>query len=228
MSRRAGGRDRRFSGAAPSFVPRALPNILAWYRSDQGVTIATGVSQWNDISGNNNNLTQGTGAAQPTLTASNASFNNRPTIASTGTQGLTATLTTTEPFTVWYVGTLAASGTMISNQATTWYSNDTGANTGITSGVAAAVGPRALTGANSIVAIAGTSGQVWVNQHTGGTVVNTGLTGGTSIFVLNGSTLAQGGNTLAELAIWSRALTQAEIDALNTYAHNRYGITIGA
>lgn len=50
----------------------------AWYRSDQGTTIATGVSQWNDLSGNANHLTQGTGSAQPSL-VSNA-YNGKPCI----------------------------------------------------------------------------------------------------------------------------------------------------
>lgn len=40
---------------------------VAWYRYGQGITVATGVSQWNDQSGNNSHLTQATGTNQPGL-----------------------------------------------------------------------------------------------------------------------------------------------------------------
>lgn len=64
MSRR--GRSRRFWGNAP-FSPAALgASLIAWYRSDKGITIGTGVSSWADLSGNGHNATQGTPANQPT------------------------------------------------------------------------------------------------------------------------------------------------------------------
>lgn len=44
-------------------------NLAAWFRSDLGVTIGTGVSQWSDQSGRGNHVTQGTGAQQPTYVA---------------------------------------------------------------------------------------------------------------------------------------------------------------
>lgn len=56
-------------GGSMSFQPSDIANLAAWYRADQGITIATGVSQWNDISGNGRHLTQATGANQPTFGA---------------------------------------------------------------------------------------------------------------------------------------------------------------
>src|SRR5690348_12139297 len=32
-------------------VPSDFGTLVAWFRADQGTTIATGVSQWNDLSG---------------------------------------------------------------------------------------------------------------------------------------------------------------------------------
>jgi hypothetical protein len=52
---------------------------VAWWRSDLGVTIGTGVSQWSDQSGNGFHLTQGTGGAQPTFEASGGP-NSTPSI----------------------------------------------------------------------------------------------------------------------------------------------------
>lgn len=63
------------------FTPKSLSGIVIWLRGDKGTTIATGVSNWADtLSGGGLAVAQGTGAAQPTLTANNAAFNNRATV----------------------------------------------------------------------------------------------------------------------------------------------------
>jgi hypothetical protein len=57
-----------FAGsAAPAWVPTDLGSGLKLYLPpDAGaITVATGVSQWDDDSGNNYHFTQGTGGAQP-------------------------------------------------------------------------------------------------------------------------------------------------------------------
>jgi hypothetical protein len=55
-------------GRQPLFVPTQLGGLVLWLRADQGVTCVAGnqVSQWNDMSGLGNNVTQGTGAQQLT------------------------------------------------------------------------------------------------------------------------------------------------------------------
>ena len=50
------------------FSPLSLPNLAWWLDAGRGITIATGVSQWNDLSGNNRNATQPTAGSQPALT----------------------------------------------------------------------------------------------------------------------------------------------------------------
>jgi len=229
MTRRAGIRmQRRNGGGGLAFTPKTLPGILAWYRADLGVTIGTGVSAWADQSGAGNTAVQAVGVNQPTLTASNAAFNGKPTIASTATQWLTAPVATPNPMTIWVVGTWAASSVMVSAQALAWYFADNGANVGLSSAAAYAVGPRAISGAATVVAIDGTNGQVWTSQHSGGAVVSTGANAGTSIWMLNSSAQTQGGDVMAEMAIWNRALSPGEIDQLNRYAGSRYSIGIGA
>jgi hypothetical protein len=54
-------------GASPQSVwsPAMYPNLALWLRGDGGTTIATGVSQWNDLSGNGSNVVQATGSKQP-------------------------------------------------------------------------------------------------------------------------------------------------------------------
>lgn len=53
---------------------RPLPGMMAWYDATQTPTGA--VSQWNDLSGTGNHVTQGTGAAQPTCTANQQNGKN--------------------------------------------------------------------------------------------------------------------------------------------------------
>jgi hypothetical protein len=62
----------------PITDPTGLPNLAAWYRADQGITIVTGVSQWNDLSGNSKHLQQATLTNQPLFVASG--INSQPTV----------------------------------------------------------------------------------------------------------------------------------------------------
>lgn len=64
-------------------------NLRLWLKADAGVTTATGVSQWNDQSGNGLNATQVTGANQPTFSANSLNFN--PTLQFNGTSHRLAT-----------------------------------------------------------------------------------------------------------------------------------------
>jgi len=61
------GRLERFRGAS---------TLGCWFRSDRGKTIVTGVSQWDDYSGNAFHVVQAVEAEQPTVVA--AAYNGRP------------------------------------------------------------------------------------------------------------------------------------------------------
>jgi hypothetical protein len=51
----------------PAWSPLSLTALLGWWKSDVGTTVVTGVSQWNDQSGNGNHMLQATGIRQPAL-----------------------------------------------------------------------------------------------------------------------------------------------------------------
>lgn len=53
-------------GPRPGAFVYALSPI-AWYRFGRGITVATGISQWNDQSGNGNHLLQSSATSQPAL-----------------------------------------------------------------------------------------------------------------------------------------------------------------
>lgn len=52
---------------SPVFSARDIYGLapVAWFQFNTGITVATGVSQWNDQSGNGRHLLQATGASQP-------------------------------------------------------------------------------------------------------------------------------------------------------------------
>lgn len=96
--------------APAAWTPANISSVTKyfWLRADLGVTVATGVSAWADQYGLNN-ATQATGAAQPTLSASDAAFNNQASITFDGTDdalvftGLDLPAPGTTPFWVWII-----------------------------------------------------------------------------------------------------------------------------
>lgn len=64
-------RNSALGGGAP-FSPDSLPNLAAWFKHGQGITVVTGVSQWNDASGNARHLKQATLGSQPALQGDNS------------------------------------------------------------------------------------------------------------------------------------------------------------
>lgn len=104
FNRRPGPRSNRGrvvtgapSVAAPT-TPLSVygPNLHQWLRADLGITIVTGVSSWADQSSKGNHAVQGTGTAQPTYNATDATLNNQPTVTADGSNDVmtSASLTT--------------------------------------------------------------------------------------------------------------------------------------
>lgn len=62
-----------------------LSGCVLWLRSDLGITIATGVSQWNDQSGKSNNASQSTSGQQPAYVTRD--INGYPSISSNASAG---------------------------------------------------------------------------------------------------------------------------------------------
>jgi len=242
MSRRFSRRQVRFGGPA-IFTPRSIPGLVAWYRADLGVTIATGVSGWADQSGTgdaNKNLAQATGSAQPTRNASDAAYNNQSTLsfASASSQCMTSgtwASALAQPFTWFVVGNddgAAVSQVYIEGDTSgvnrsLMYQN--GAAYELFAGASLAGGsrtnsPRVLGGV-----VNGASSSLYISART---AVATGAAGANGITAITmgaafvPSTYLNG--KIAEVAIYSGALTAAQINALLAYFGTRYAITIGA
>lgn len=104
-SRRPWGGVQSWSAGAArgsTFSPLNLTALRGWWKSDTGITIATGVSQWNDQSGNGNHLLQATGISQPTVTA--GAINGLPAITFDGVNDrMAAAFALSQPITLFLV-----------------------------------------------------------------------------------------------------------------------------
>jgi len=69
-----------FTFAAFVTAPGGVIGENLWYKADQGVTTATGVSQWNNLAQNAYNLSQGTAANQPVYNTTSNTINFNPSI----------------------------------------------------------------------------------------------------------------------------------------------------
>ena len=101
------------------FSPAALASIAHWYRRIQGITIATGVSQWNDLIGTAH-LIQSTGANQPAYNATDAGYNGQATVQSTATNMflVSGAAAVTQPCSVLVVGQINTIGRLIASLGT--------------------------------------------------------------------------------------------------------------
>jgi hypothetical protein len=88
---------RGVSACGPA-TPQAIlgSSLIQWCRADHGITVATGVSQWDDLSGNGRHYTQATGAAQPAYGAT-AGPNSTPALTFDGVDDALKALTLTRP-----------------------------------------------------------------------------------------------------------------------------------
>lgn len=228
-----------------NWAPSSLGTALhSWYRADRGTTIATGVSQWNDLSGNGHTMTQGAGGNQPTLNSSDSNYNNQATIvaASAGFWLNSATFTAlTQPFTLIVVGEFTPNGNVYAGSCGS--GGGSGAN-------------DAFIGGGSNLSLYGGSNYLvtGVNPSATPSVMFAEFNDPSNLisksnFIEKGTTSdAQGGsgthgydrNTIfadsaglfkvigkcAEFIVVNRVLTQTEKIYLAGYLQNRYAITI--
>lgn len=62
------------------FSPASISGLQIWHRSDSVALSGSNVTQWNDLSGNGRHAQVINSSTNPTYTASDASFNNHPSI----------------------------------------------------------------------------------------------------------------------------------------------------
>jgi hypothetical protein len=232
-------------------TPGTIPGCKLWLAADTGVTLnSTTVSSWADQSGNSNDVAQGTGANQPTFNSSNASFKNRPTLTFDGTNAFMSKASLTGMSSGDVAHTMAIVCTMNTgtshdysmlalSTATTFASiGHLNATTGFWFGGTGNGSPRFswqdsarhahVRTANGSAAGSGAAslGNCWVDGKllalvdAGGTLAltNNGVVVGAHLLTAG----TRGAGDIAEVAIWNRKLTDAEILDLTRYFLAKY------
>jgi hypothetical protein len=218
--------------------PSSIANCQAYYNADVGTTIATGVSQWNDQSGNSNTLAQGTGAQQPTLETNWSNGKNAIKFDGSNDSLFRATLaagTIAQPTTMIAVGESAGVALrLISDSrdgANRQFLVDDGAYVGHWAGSYCQC-LRTWSSAEKMIYSATFNGASSTGRLLRGgfsLVTATATTGSGSI---NGLTIGNAFNDaagfsgrVATYALYTRALNAAEIFLLETWGKAYYAIT---
>jgi hypothetical protein len=237
-----------FTGTQAQVAPGGVTNGLKlWLKADAGVTVATGVSQWNDQSGNGNNVSQATAANQPGYNTVTNLVNFNPTLSYDGvddqlvkTGGMLGT------------GTYTAGNTFVLGQTnvlttTAAFSELLGAGTQIgmhfpwSDGNAYFDAP--MTSARIAAPWGGTFGVPYLwsgtsasgnqklyrnyTQVASGTAAVSYTGNNSSLYIGSGSNLNGYHNGLiAEEAFYTAALTAADVQRIQSYYAIKYGITL--
>ncbi|MBY0471895.1 LamG domain-containing protein [bacterium] len=80
--------DNKTTPAVVTVPPSTISGLRTWLKSDAGVTIATGVSNWGDQSGIGNDFDQATAGSQPGFIASDSLFNGYSSLSFNGSNSL--------------------------------------------------------------------------------------------------------------------------------------------
>lgn len=230
----------------PPFTPTDLPNLVAWYRADLGVHVTggTNVTQWDDSSGNGNNLTLEAGQGSPTLRANingKASIFFQPTAGKMNVAGGLAPALTTQGE-VWSVqrnaddGVTRSSGFCLTGGAGSnnlqpfeagaptrqWYENALS-----TGRYATGFAPAAGAWANPyVLRVSATSGGAWLAEFNGTTVsTQVGNVFGAGTFQVGAGDVTLMTGDIAELIISSAPITGTDLTNLRAYLVARYGVS---
>jgi hypothetical protein len=113
------------TSTSPGFSPKSISNLGLWLDASAptSITLGTsGVSQWNDLSGNGRNFTQSTASQQPSYTQN--AVNGKPAVTFTASASQTMTNSTNfgTPVTVIYMSrqTGGTNGRVLSGLSNNW------------------------------------------------------------------------------------------------------------
>lgn len=224
--------------ATTGFTPRLRSECVGWFRPDaNSITHVTGsISAFLDSSIQLRHLTQSLGSLMPTYAASDAAYNNRPTITFTATHYLDSSVfSALSPlWTVYVVGHASAVGNQVfvgnaiadpGNEKDAIYA--TAGNASTYGGAGPLVSSTALTSKHVICAIQGNAANsaIYVDDST--TAVITGSNGSASVMTyrLGAARPATGGliGTIAEVVMVTGADTQAQRYQMMKFLGDYYG-----
>jgi len=214
--------------------------LAVWLRADQGVTETSGViSQWRDLSGNENNATQATASRRPALVAS--TLNSQPVVRFTGSSGTALSIAdnpSINPSQITMITvakqTAAATNALMLRKLTSasvnhyalYFATATTPSTKIGSATATSslgIGTYAVFEATYNL----NQLKMWLNGTSTATIAYTGaMVSGAYPLTVGGDGAGSYGVTgdIAEVLIFNRALTDTERKEVESYLYQRYAV----
>lgn len=234
------------SGGGGGFTPASLTGLQLWLKADTGVysdlgsTPATNggsVEQWNDQSGNANNITQTTSFNRPVYTT--GSINGLPTVGCVTSHGsvlnLSSTIALTGPFTLYVIGSRSGSTIwpplgLSSSGSTTcviylddklYFVVDSLGNVNAAVTVSGAFAVRIRRDGSDVVKVAYT-GTV---EFTLGTISGT-TTVGQVLGSTGSSQFGDNSDLFGEIVLCNTATSGADDTSMSTYFSSRWGLAL--
>jgi hypothetical protein len=211
-----------------TYQPDWIAGCQLWLQAQLGITIATGVSQWNDLSGNGNNVFQATGSQQPTYNATDAGYNGKPTLsfAAASSQSLGASIASIgQPYTIIVVGQNTNGGAIVGSGGSLAGLYGTNLSYYAGSGIASSTSDTSKCVMCGVFNNAGTSGLFLNNSQTALLTTTPGTRSFTGSVLLGNEPLADAINgKIAEVMIYNSALSAAQLHTVFAYLGSRYNI----
>jgi hypothetical protein len=232
---------------AGRFTPKSISGLAAWWDADSTSSLTLdgsgNVSQWNDLSGNGVHATQGTANNRPTPIP--AGLNGRQVVTFDGSNdgmAFTGTARTDETvMVVARVSYVAGAANQIVGDASSGFGLNITTRVGIDSPLQAycggfsngttairygypfgvAIGPDVM----SLVRSSASGGQLLTNGTSRGTCTTSNSFALARIGVIGTTTQPLNGY-IAEVCIYSRALTASERQSVERYLGTKWGITV--
>jgi len=223
----------------PIDVPSSLSGLAFWVRADQGLILDTsgGVSVWNDLSGNQKNISRAVSVGRPTVVQNWAG--GSPALR---TDGSGATMYSTDQYT-WPIDAVTVFAVLATNANTTtgdYFSQNQGGGDFPYHFYSSAAGNFKRWSGGTNVTItpltptilhytgAGVNEEVFKNGVSQGTTAVRPAVTNRQMFIWGSGTADQNkiGYDLAELIVFGRVLTVPEQTLVKTYLSNRYKITV--
>lgn len=227
---------------APAAItdPRALANLEAWFRADDTIDVGGGViSQWNDRSGNGRHASQGTAGNRGSRTTS-ASLRNQAVVALDGNDYYTTSAFSLPRACTWFVvvGSITTRGMLVEHGLGDSIYCYADGNAALSAFGPTGIGYHRAFKTNWIAA--DSQGSARYDQSAAPTlrtaraaVTPTSTDGTAQASASYSKTLTLGARSngtlphtgeLAEVIVYSRALSAAEIVRIEAYLFARYGV----
>ena len=227
----------------PAYPGNISAALAAWYKGSEGVceTNAGAAMGWADQSGNNNTFNQVTVAQQPAITDNGMNFNPVLTFNGTSSQlsraGSGVVPTGTNNYTIFAVAKPTATtgiSTLIGADAASsfdWATEPDNQRTAIRNSTAYATGTAVLNGGKPQLLRtmrSGTAFSQFQDALADGTGTNAiSFATPTNQFIGSISSANYFKGDLAEIAIYTSALTAPEISKIESYLSLKWGVTLG-